>query len=111
MSRREGSEMQNAAEAITLVVLALGLLAAGTAGAKEIPLRYTLDPTGPPVNTPGQRMRISDTPPPAMKLPRFVSPKPIFLTARLGEGADPSYTFALEETAGGAGYDRLYVDS
>src|SRR5713226_7528802 len=45
-----------------LVMGGLGMLGMATrpAGAEEVSLRYTLDPGGPPISTPGQDMVASD---------------------------------------------------
>jgi hypothetical protein len=87
------------------------MMAAGTARAEETGLRYTLDPMGPPsVFTAGQAMVASDAPLQEVKLPRLRSKKPLFLTAKLGNGADPTFTFVLDETEPGGGYDLLYAD-
>jgi hypothetical protein len=98
-----------------LVVAGLGVLTTrvppGWAGAEEVSLRYTLDPGGPPVSTPGQDMVASDAPLQRLKLPPLHTKKPLYLTARLGDGADPTYTFVLDESEPGAGYDLLYADS
>src|SRR5437588_6907578 len=91
--------------------LAVLITAAGSARAEEVALRYTLDPGGPPISTLGQELVASDQPIQAVKLPRFHSRKPLYLTTRLGEGPDPTFTFALDESEPGAGYDLLYVDS
>src|SRR5438094_10480897 len=90
--------------------LAVLITAAGSARAEEVALRYTLDPGGPPISTRGQELLASDQPIQAVKLPRFHSKKPLYLTAKLGEGPDPNFTFALDESELGAGYDLLYVD-
>ncbi len=97
--------------AACLVMAGLALLATRTAGAEEVSLRYTLDPGGPPVSTPGQDMVASDAPLQPLKLPPLHTRKPLYLTARLGGGADPTYTFVLDESEPGAGYDLLYADS
>jgi hypothetical protein len=96
-----------AAGALTL----LSMWAAGAALAAEFPLRYTLSPGGPPFFTRGQRLLASDTPMEPVKLPPLHSRKPLFLTARLGDGPDPTFTFVLDESTPGAGYDRLYADT
>jgi hypothetical protein len=87
------------------------LITTGSARAEEAALRYTLDPGGPPISTRGQEMLASDQPIQAVKLPQFRSKKPLYLTVRLGEGPDPTFTFALDESEPGAGYDLLYVDT
>ena len=74
-------------------------------------MRYTLDPGGPPVFTSGQELLASDKPIEAVKLPPLHSKKPLYLTAKLGDGADTSFTFVLDESEPGAGYDLLYADS
>jgi hypothetical protein len=96
-----------------LAMAGLGMLgmAGRPAGAEEVSLRYTLDPGGPPIFTPGQDMVASDAPIQTVKLPPLHSKKPLYLTAQLGEGADPTYTFVLDESEPGAGYDLLYADS
>jgi hypothetical protein len=86
------------------------LLAAGSASAEEIALRYTLDPAGAPIVTAGQPMIVRTTAPPGVKLPEFTSRQPLFLQATVGEGARSSFVFALDESEEGAGYDRLYAD-
>jgi hypothetical protein len=86
-------------------------MAIGSAsGAVETPLRYTLDPGGPPVFIRGQAMLVSDAPMEPLKLPRLVSKKPAFLTAKLGEGADRAFSFVVDESVRGAGHDLLYAD-
>src|SRR2546426_483143 len=77
----------------TMALLAmggLGMLAMTTsiARAQEVSLRYTLDPGGPPVFTLGQELLASDKPIEAVKLPPLHSKKPLYLTAKLGDGAD-----------------------
>src|SRR5712691_11085505 len=84
------------------LIAGLGMLATRPAGAEEVSLRYTLDPGGPPIFTPGQDMVASDAPIQPVKLPPLHSKKPLYLTARLGEGADPTYTFVLDESEPGA---------
>jgi hypothetical protein len=73
-------------------------------------LRYTFDVAGVPVYTLGQKMKVGDAPTEAVKRPTFVSKKPRFLAAKLGDGADTTFTFALDESESGAGYDLLYAD-
>jgi len=91
----------------------LGMLAmmTSTARAQGVSLRYTLDPGGPPVFTSGQELLASDKPIEAVKLPPLHSKKPLYLTAKLGDGADTAFTFVLDESEPGAGYDLLYADS
>src|SRR6266567_8650502 len=98
--------------AALLAMSGLGMLAMTTsiARAQEVSLRYTLDPGGPPVFTSGQEVLASDKPIEAIKLPPLHSKKPLYLTAKLGDGADTAFTFVLDESEPGAGYDLLYAD-
>lgn len=93
-----------------IIGLGMVMITGSTARAEEVSLRYTLDPGGPPLFTLGQELVASDAPIEAVKLPRFHAKKPLYLTAKLGEGADTTFTFALDESEPGAGYDLLYAD-
>jgi len=92
-----------------IAALLVALAALPSAG-EEAALRYTLDPAGPPFWTRGQPLTAAQNPPPGIKLPRFVSERPLFLTAKLGEGPDAAFTFAVDESEPGAGYDLLFAD-
>src|SRR5207302_1941903 len=80
------------------VVFAVLLCAAGATPGTEFPLRYTLSPGGPPFFTRGQSLLASDTPMVPVTLPPLHSRKPLFLTAQLGDGPDPTFTFVLDES-------------
>src|SRR5215204_3198857 len=86
------------------------VMAAGAARAEEVSLRYTLSPDGPPIATSGQALVASDAPLEVVKLPPLHSPRPLYLSARLGEGPDATFTFVLDESEPGSGYDLLYAD-
>ena len=89
-SRRRAGGYPRSGWAAFLAMISLGILAmmTSTARAQGVSLRYTLDPGGPPVFTLGQELLASDKPIEAVKLPPLHSKKPLYLTAKLGDGAD-----------------------
>jgi hypothetical protein len=90
--------------------LSLALGAGGAGTAEEIALRYTLDPARPSLTViPGQVMERIELPP-GVKVPRWRSGNPLFLTARVGDGAENRFLFALDHVESGDGYDLLYFD-
>ncbi len=82
--------------------------------AQRVSLRYHLAPTlEVPVYTSGQRMEPATKPAERLrKQPAYRSRKPVYLSARVGTGADNLFTFVLDESRGvGRGYDLLYADT
>lgn len=81
------------------------------AGADTFPLQYVADEDGPPLFVAGWHMAESQSPPFPIRTPAFRSARPRFLLATIGTGANRFFTFALDESTPGAGYDLLYADT